>query len=165
MKQSRLALSVLATALTLFFGFGLAQEDDAEAMEVVEGVVQQFEDAVSQQDTATFGQLFAEDGSDLFDGLEHIGREAVQKGWQENFDAGVAQISIEVTEAGLMGDTAYGAGTAVLMGTEGEVFNEVNWTGIYKQEAGEWKIHRLIGASKPAPEGTTSGGAMSGGGN
>ncbi len=163
MEQSRLALSVLVTALAL--GFGLAQEEDAEALEVVEGIVQQFEDTVSQQDAAAFGQLFAEDGSDLIYGLEYIGREAVQKGWQENFDAGVAQISIEVTEAGLMGDTAYGAGTAVLMGTEGEVFDQVNWTGIYKQEGGEWKIHRLIGSSKPMPEGTASGGAMSGGGN
>jgi uncharacterized protein (TIGR02246 family) len=165
MKRSRITLSILVTTLTLLLGFGLAQGGDAEAMEVVEGVVQQFEDAVSQQDAAAFAQLYTENGTDLTEGSAVVGREAIQQYVQGGFDAGLAEVSVEVTEAGLMGDTAYGAGTFISTGAEGEVFGDGNWTGIYKQEAGEWKIHRLMGVSKPAPEGTTSGGAMSGGGN
>ncbi len=165
MKRSRVALSVLATALTLTLGFGLAQGDDAEALEVVEGVTQQFEDIASQQDAAAFAQLYMEDGTDLSEGSEVKGREAIEEYYQGAFDAGIAEVSVEVTEAGLMGDTAYGAGTFTTRSAEGEVFGEGNWTGIYKQEGGEWKIHRLMGTAVPMPEGTASGGTMSGGGN
>ena len=62
MKRSRVALSVLVTALTLCFSFGLAQESDAEALEMAEGIAQLWEDAVSQQDAAAIAQLFTEDG-------------------------------------------------------------------------------------------------------
>lgn len=110
-------------------------------------------------------QLFTEDGSDFFEGSEARGREALQQVYQGGFDAGITEIPVEVTEAGLMEDTAYGAGTFVVMGAEGEVFNEGNWTGIYKKEGGEWKIHRLMGTAVPMPEGAASGGTMSGGGN
>jgi uncharacterized protein (TIGR02246 family) len=162
MKQTYVALSVFATALILSFGFGLAQGDDAEALEVVRGAVQRWEDGIRQQDAAAMAQLFTEDGADFSEGSEVRGREALQQWYQGAFEAGVTEIPVEVTEAGLMGDLAYGAGTFVVQGAEGEVFNEGNWTAIYKQEGGEWKIHRLMGTAVPAPASPMTGG-MTGG--
>lgn len=159
MKQTRVARSVLVIVLTLFFGFCVAQGDEAEALEVVEGIVQQWMDIVSQQDAAAMGQLLTEDGQDFYESSELMGRQAIQEGYQASFDAGIAEVPVLVTEAGLLGDTAYGAGTFVSKGAEGEVFGEGNWIGIYKQEGGEWKIHRLMGTSKPMPD------TMIGGGN
>lgn len=165
MRHLRTTRLAFVATLALCFSFVLAQGDDAEALEVVEGAVQRWEDGIEQQDAVAMAQLFTEDGSDFSEGAETHGREALQQSYQGAFDAGVIEIPVEVTEAGLIGDTAYGAGTFVVMGAEGEVFNEGNWTGIYKKEGGEWKIHRLMGTAVPMPEGAASGGTMSGGGN
>lgn len=40
MKRSRMGLLILVTALIPLFGFGLAQEGDAEALEMAEGLAQ-----------------------------------------------------------------------------------------------------------------------------
>lgn len=165
MKRSHIASSALLAILALLFSVGAAQDSDAEALEAVEGVAQQFDNIVSQQDAAAIALLYTEDAKQLSEGVVADGRKGIQELFRGFFDAGIAEVSTEITEAGLLGDTAYGAGTTVVMDVEGEVLNNLNWTGIYKQEGGEWKIHRLMSTSASIPEGTATGGTMTGGGN
>ncbi len=83
------------------------QEDDNQAREAVEKINQQFTDAVSKQDAAAIAQLYTEDALGLMEGREIKGREAIQKGFQEYLDGGVAEASFQVTEAKSLGDLAY----------------------------------------------------------
>ena len=164
MKRSRVALSVLTTALTLCFSFGIAQEDDAEAMEVVSGITQQFVDAVNQQDAEAFSQFWSADAQALWQNQPLIeGVEAIveDQGFAPE-NVGTFELSAEATEAMLSGDLAYGQGTFNNVDAEGQVLDEGKWVGIYKREDGEWKLHRLIANTDlPLPEANT----MTGGGN
>jgi uncharacterized protein (TIGR02246 family) len=163
MKRNRVALSILVTALTLLLGFGLAQGDDAEAREVVEGVKQQWVDLVSQQDAAGLAQLFTEDGQFFYEGGVTEGREALEEMFGTFFDSGLVESSVPVSEAWLLGDTAFAVGEATNVDAQGEFSG--NFLEIFKQEDGEWKIYRLMSTASSMPEGTASGGTMSGGGN
>lgn len=168
MKRSRVALSILVTALTLLFGFGLAQDDD-QAMAVVSGITQQYVDAVNQQDAEAFSQFWTEDAQDLLsngpvvEGIETLVE--YQAFAPEN--VGTFELSAEATEAEMSGDIAYGQGTFSFLDAEGQVLDEGKWIAIYKQQDTEWKLHRLISNSNlPLPEGTGSGeDTTSGGGN
>jgi uncharacterized protein (TIGR02246 family) len=128
------------------------QEDDNQAREVVEKINQQFSDAISKQDAAAIAQLYTEDALVFVEGKEIKGREAIQKGFQEYLDGGVAEASFQVTEAKSLGDLAYGLGTSVSRDSQGKVISGSNWMEIYKQEGGMWKIHRDTIVSRPKSE-------------
>jgi ketosteroid isomerase-like protein len=168
MKRSRVAFSVLITALTLFFGFGLAQEGDAEALETLEGFLQQYEDAVNQQDTEAYSQLWTEDGKFLGPNSPIIeGREAIVE--NEGFspeNVGTFELSLEATEAISFGDMLHGMGTFKIVGAEGEVFEDGKFMALYKQVDGGLQLYRLAPSSNlPLPEAPASGDTMTGGGN
>jgi ketosteroid isomerase-like protein len=91
-----------------------------------------------------------------FEGYEYIDREAIEEGYKGTFDYGVVEMSLPVTEAALLGNLAYGMGQNVNKDAQGKVLYNGNWIGIFKQEGGEWKIHRLVAVSKPKPASTTS---------
>lgn len=161
MKRGRVALSVLVTALVLFFGFGLAQGDDAEALEAVKRSAQQYDEAFNQQDAAAFGQLFTEDALFLaFNSPTHEGREAIVEAFgfaPEN--VGAFEHSVEVTEAMSFGDMVHGLGTFEIVDAEGQVLDEGKWMALYKHEDGALQIYRIITNSNlPFQEGTASGG-------
>jgi ketosteroid isomerase-like protein len=168
MKQSRLALSVLVTTLALLFGFGLAQEEDAEALEIVNGITQQYVDAVNKQDAEAFSQFWTEDAQDLQYNVPVVeGVEAIleNQGFAPE-NVGTFELSAEATEAMLSGDLAYGQGTFNTVDAEGQVLDEGKWVAIYKKQDGSWKLHRLIANSNlPLPEAAASDSTMSGGGN
>lgn len=155
MKRSRVALSVLATALALLSGVSLAQDDDAEALETLKGFVQQFADAVNQQDAEAFGQLFTEDALLLdYNGPIVEGREAIVEiqGFSPE-NVGTFELSVEATEAMSFGDMVYGLGTFRNVDPEGNVNDEGKWMAMYKQENGGLQIYRLIPNSNlPLPE-------------
>jgi len=136
---------------------------DSEALGVVEGVVRQWMDGIKQQDATVMSQLFTEDAHFFLEGVELKGKKAIHDFFQGGFDAGWAENSAPVTEAGFAGDTAYGVGTSVNKDAQGEVTSETNWMAVYKQVGGEWKHHSLVSVNKPMSEGTESGDAMLGG--
>jgi uncharacterized protein (TIGR02246 family) len=168
MKRSRVAFSVLVTALTLVFSFGLAQEGDAEALDTLKSFVQQYADAINQQDAAAYGQLFTEDALILpSNGPIVEGRKAIVK--SQGFapeNVGTFEVSVEATEAMSFGDMVHGLGTATVVDAEGQVLDEGKWMALYKQEDGMLQISRLIANSNlPLPEAPAGDSTMSGGGN
>ena len=81
-------------------------------------------------------------------------------------NVGTFELLAETTEAEVFGDTAYGKGTTTVKDAEGQVIDEGKWMAIYKQEDGEWKLHRLISNSNlPLPEAPASDNTITGGGN
>jgi ketosteroid isomerase-like protein len=60
-------------------------------------------------------------------------------------------VKLETVEVAGDGNTAYEVGQFTLQGAEGQVFDAGKYVVIWKQEAGQWKIHRDIwNSSRPA---------------
>lgn len=168
MKQSCAALSALVTALTLFFSFGLAQENDEAALEAVKSFAQQYDEAFNQQDATAFAQLFTEDAKFLaFNRPTIEGRDAIAQSFgfaPEN--VGTFEHSFEVTEAMSFGDMVHGIGSFTLVDAQGLVFEEGKFMALYKQQDGALQIYRIITNSNlPLPEAPASDDTMTGGGN
>ncbi len=168
MKQTRVVRSALVMVLALFFGSGLAQESDAEALDTLKSFVQQYADAYNQQDAEAFGQLWSEDGKFLPDNSPMVeGREAIVEfeGFSPD-NVGTFEISVEATEAISFGDMLYGMGTFRVVGAEGQVFEDGKWMALYKQVDGGLQLYRLTPNSNlPLPEAPASGDTMTGGGD
>jgi ketosteroid isomerase-like protein len=168
MKLGHVALLALVTALTLTLGFGLAQGDNAKALETLEGFLQQYEDAVNQQDAEAFGQLWTEDAK-LLDPNGPIleGRETmveIQGFSPEN--VGTFELSLEATEAISFGDMLHGIGTYTIADAEGQVLDEGKFMGLYKQVDGGLQLSRLSpNTNLPLPEAPAGDSTMTGGGN
>jgi ketosteroid isomerase-like protein len=168
MKLGHVALLALVTALTLTLGFGLAQGDDAEALETLKSYVQQYADAINQQDAEAFGQLWSEDGKFLPHHTPMVeGREAIVEFEAFSPDnVGTFELSIEATEAISFGDMLYGMGTFRVVGAEGEVFEDGKFMGLYNQVDGGLQLYRLTANSNlPLPEAPAGDSTMTGGGN
>jgi ketosteroid isomerase-like protein len=168
MKRSRAVLSVLVTTLALLSSFGLAQGDDAEALETLKSFVQQYADAINQQDAETFGQLWSEDGKFLAYNEPIVeGREAIVE--TEGFspeNVGTFEVSIEATEAISFGNMLHGMGTFKIVGAEGRVFEDGKWMALYNQVDGGLQLYRLaVNSNLPLAETPAGDSTMSGGGN
>ncbi len=126
----------------MLFGFGLAQGDDAEALEAVESIAQQSDEAFNQQDAAAFGELFTEDAKFVAFNRPIIkGREVIAEAFgfaPEN--VGTFERSAEVTKAMSFGDIIHGLVTFKIVGAEGQVFEEGKFMALYKQEDSRLQI-------------------------
>ena len=81
------------------------------------------------------------------------GKQALQAVYQASMDMGIKAIKLETVEAEGYDDTAYEVGRATLEGEEGQVLDQCKYIIIWKQEAGQWKLHRdIFNTSMPAPE-------------
>lgn len=160
MKYLRPAYLVLVSALVLCFGFSLAQ-GDAEALKVAEGVVGEFDTLVGRQDAVAMGQLFTEDAKLFADGGHLEGREDIQEFQKGSFEGGFSESSSSVSEAWLLGDTAFAIGE--FTSNEGQAGG--NSSLVLKKTDNKWRIHRLMYTSEGVPEDAASGGAASGGGD
>lgn len=68
-------------------------------------------------------------------------------------DMGIKAIKLEAIEVEGYGDTASEVGRYTLEGEGGQVLDKGKFIVIWKQEAGQWKLHRdIINTSMPAPE-------------
>ncbi len=123
------------------------QGDSTEAFDIIDGISQRFADAIRRQDADALAQLYTEDAQHFAEEGTPKGRESIRAWHQERFDSTGGTFSVSVTEAGLLGDTAYGVGTAGSEGESGPI--KVNWISVDKKEDGEWKIHRLIAMRQP----------------
>ena len=160
MKYPRPIYLVLVLSLVLCSGSGLAQ-GNAEALKIAAGVVGEFDAIVGRQDAAAMGQLFTEDAQLFADGGHLEGREAIQEFQRESFEDGFSESSSSVSEAWLLGDTAFAIGRF----TSGDGQSGGNNSLVLKKTDGKWRIHRLMYTSEGAPEDSARGGAGSGGGN
>lgn len=82
-----------------------------------------------------------------------IGQQAIQGFWQAVMDMGIKEASLETGEVEGHGDTAIEVSTYTLRGEGGQVLDEGKYIAIWKQEGGQWKLHRdMLNSSLPAPD-------------
>ncbi len=105
-------------------------------------------------DPAGMAALYTDNGQLLPANSDFItGKQAIQDFWQGVMDMGVKKAKLEPIEVEGHSDTAYEVGKYTLQGEGGQVLDTGKYMVIWKQEEGQWKLHRDIWTtSLPAPE-------------
>ena len=104
-------------------------------------------------DAAGMAALYTEEGQVLPPNGDFVrGPEAIQGFWQAVMDMGIKEVQLETGEVEGHGDTAIEVSTLTLLGEGGQVLDRGKYIVIWKQEGGQWKLHRdIFNSSLPAP--------------
>lgn len=108
----------------------------------------------SRGDSAGMAALYTENGQFLPPNSDFVtGKQAIQAIFQAFMDMGVKAIKLETIEVEGYGDTASEVGKYILEDEGGQVPDRGKFIVIWKQEAGQWKVHRdIINTSMPSSE-------------
>ena len=109
--------------------------------------------AFKRGDAAGMADFYTESGQLLPTGSDFVtGKAAIQAFWQAAIDKGIAKtVKLETVEVEGHGDTAIEIGKYTNRGEAGNVIYRGKYVVIWKQEGGQWKLHRDIwNSSLPA---------------
>ena len=103
------------------------------------------ESAFGQGDSESIAGLYTEDGMLLPAGSDPVtGKPAIQAFWQGAMDTGIKGLGLEIVELEDHGSTAIEVGNYTLSSEGEEVIDRGKYIVIWKQEDGQWKLHRDI---------------------
>jgi ketosteroid isomerase-like protein len=105
-------------------------------------------------DAAGMAALYTEAGQLLPPNSDFVvGKPALQALFQGLMNMGIKTVKLETAETEGYGDTASEVGRYTLEDEGGQVFDQGKYIVIWKQEAGQWKLHRdIFNSSLPAPK-------------
>ena len=102
------------------------------------------------------GELYTTNGQLLFANNDIIqGTAAINTFWKNGYDGGLKRVKLETVEAEQEGDVVIELGRYTLYGTNDIQLDRGKYIVIWKQENGQWKLHRDIGNTS-MPAGTAS---------
>jgi uncharacterized protein (TIGR02246 family) len=109
--------------------------------------------AFKRGDAAGLAALYTENGQVLPPNSDFVtGKEAIRGFFQAVMDMGIKAATLETVEVEGYGDTATEVGKLTLHGEEGQQLDKGKYVVIWKQEEGQWKLHRdMFNSSMPAP--------------
>jgi ketosteroid isomerase-like protein len=121
--------------------------------EVIAATDEKFTAAFNRGDAAGVAKLYTEQGQVLLSNFDVItGRLGIQMIWQGTMLMGNKGMVLEIIEVEEHGEIAYEVGKYTLLTKGGKVTDMGKYIAIWKQEEGEWKLHRdMINSNKPAP--------------
>ena len=133
------------------------EEIDNSSTEIHEAIVtadEKFMTTYSRGDAAGMAALYTENGQLMPPNSDFVtGTSAIQTLFQAFMDMGIKAIKLETVETEGYGDTAFEVGRFTLEGEGGQVLDQGKYIVIWKQVAGQWKLHRdIFNSSLPAPE-------------
>ena len=116
-------------------------------------VNEKFVAAFERGDAAGIAALYGKDGQVLPPNNESIsGKRAIETFWQGVMSMGIKSATLETVELDDGGDIAFEVGKYTLLGEERQEVDTGKYVVVWKQEAGQWKLHRDIwNSSRPAP--------------
>ena len=118
----------------------------------IESTNERFMHAFAQADAAGLASLYAQDGQVLPPGAEIAqGWQAIRAFWQAALDSGISAARLEITEVEPHGDTAIEVSRYTLLGAGEQVLDQGKYIVIWKQQRGQWKLHRDIFNSNGRP--------------
>jgi uncharacterized protein (TIGR02246 family) len=104
-----------------------------------------FEKHFSNANAAGMAELYTSDGMLMPTGSDFIqGKEAIRGFWQAVMDMGIKEAKLDIQEVELQGDSIIEVGRYQLSGANGEVMDWGKYLVTWKQEGGDWKLHRDI---------------------
>lgn len=133
----------------------MTQSTSTEVRAAIAAADENFMAAFNRGDAAGVAALYTEDGQMLPPNSDFVkGKQAVQGFWQAVMDMGIKGVKIVIGEVESHGDTAIEVSTFELQGDGGQVLDAGKFIVIWKQEDGQWKLHRdIFNSSLPAPQG------------
>ena len=99
----------------------------------------------SQGDAAGLAAMYTDSGQVLPPNSDTLaGKAAIQSFWQALMDMGSKTAKLEIIEVEGHDDTAIEVSTYTLEDVGGHVLDQGKYMVIWKQEKGQWKLHRDI---------------------
>jgi uncharacterized protein (TIGR02246 family) len=131
----------------------MTQATSTEVRDAIAAANAKFMAAFGQRDATGLAALYTEQGQVLPPNGDFVtGKEAIQGFWQALMDMGIKEAKLEIVEAEGHGDTAIEVSKYALQGEGGQVLDRGKYIVIWKQEDGQWKLHRdIFNSSMPAP--------------
>jgi uncharacterized protein (TIGR02246 family) len=156
MRLNQLIKSVimLMIALLLFLNCQPAQQDSTKIREAIVAANGNFTEAFNSGDAAGVAALYTAEGQLLPGNSDFVaGTPAIQEFWQGAMKMGIKSAKLETIEVEGMGTMAYEVGKYQLFAEGDHKLDQGKYIVIWKQVAGEWKLHRDIwNTSMPAPK-------------
>jgi len=131
----------------------MTQSTSTEVRGAIAAANENFMAALKRGDAAGMAALYTENGQVMPPNGDFVtGRQAVQMFWQALMNMGIKEAKMEIIEVEGHGDTAIEVSTFTLQGEGGQVLDKGKYIVIWKQEEGQWKLHRdIFNSSMPAP--------------
>ena len=123
-----------------------------EIREAIEAADAKFVAAFNGGDAAGVAALYAEEGQLLPPNADFVkGKGALQAFWQAGMDMGLAEARLSTLEAEAYGDTAIEVGKYTLYLEGNQEADTGKYLVVWKDESGNWKLHRDIWNSSKSP--------------
>lgn len=112
-----------------------------------------FEQAFSRGDAAAVSRFYTSDGALLPAGSDFVrGRRAIAAYWKGVMDMGVAHVKLHILELEQHADCIVEMGQYRLMAADDSAVDHGKYILLWRQEDGEWKVHRDIWTTSVPPE-------------
>jgi uncharacterized protein (TIGR02246 family) len=131
----------------------MAQADSSPLRAAIQAINSTFVAALRRGDAAGIAALYTEDGQLLPPNSDAIsGKSAIQAFWQSVIGMGITGGSLETVEVEGSGSSAHEVGRFTLQVAGDQVVDNGKYLVVWRQEGGQWKLHRDIwNSSRPAP--------------
>ena len=117
----------------------------SDLQEEIRSANNDFEKNFANGDARGMASLYTTDGVLLPPGAGiQEGSSAIENFWQMAMNMGIKQAHLKTLEVEQEGDTAIEMGQYELSGAEGQRIDQGKYIVIWKNEAGQWKLHRDI---------------------
>lgn len=131
----------------------MTQTTSTEVRDAIAAANENFMATFKMSDAAGMAVLYTENGQVMPPNGDFVtGKQAIQTFWQALMDMGIKGIKLEIIEVESLGDTAIEVSTFTLQGEGEQVLDKGKYIVIWKQEGGQWLLHRdIFNSSMPAP--------------
>ncbi len=123
-----------------------------DSADAIRAANDRFMDAFNNGDTESLAGLYTAEGQVLPPGGDVItGKAGIQVFWQALVEMGIKSAKLETLELNEYTDTAVEVGKYTLGGEDDQVLDQGKYIVIWRQEDGQWKLHRdIFNTSMPA---------------
>ncbi len=126
----------------------------SDSTDAIRAANDRFMDAFNNGDTESVAGLYTAEGQVLPPGGDVItGKAGIQVFWQALVEMGIKSAKLETLELNEYTDTAVEVGKYTLGGEDDQVLDQGKYIVIWRQEDGQWKLHRdIFNTSIPAKD-------------
>jgi uncharacterized protein (TIGR02246 family) len=112
-----------------------------------------FEKVFSLGDASGLAELYTEQAMVFPTGSDIVkGKDAIRNFWKGAMDMGIKEAKLDILEIEQHGDVAIEVGQYQLKGAGGVIMDRGKYVVAWKQESGQWKLHRDIWNTNQSPQ-------------